>query len=211
MFADIGEEFRGAPLGDERRSARLERIGQRLALDPSKGFPEAMASEGQLEALYRFVNNDDVSFGRILDPHGRMTARRCAEHDDVLVLHDTTSMEFVGARRGLGRLETSARSGFFLHASLAVTPAREPLGVLAAETWVRKRAATGRRNRRHLRKDPKRESLRWARGIVAAESTLGVAGRQSTSWIGRATITTYSRSSKRSLSGWNQREEVIDD
>jgi hypothetical protein len=77
MFADIGSEFRGALLGDERRSARLERIGVRLALDPSKGFPEAMASEGQLEAFYRFVNNDEVSFPRILGPHSKMTARRC--------------------------------------------------------------------------------------------------------------------------------------
>jgi hypothetical protein len=44
--------------GDERRSARLERIGETLARDPSRSFPEAMASEGQLEALYRFLNND---------------------------------------------------------------------------------------------------------------------------------------------------------
>src|ERR1700722_13008547 len=173
MFADIGSEFRGALLGDERRSARLERIGVRLALDPSKGFPEAMASEGQLEAFYRFVNNDEVSFPRILDPHSKMTARRCTEHDDVLVLHDTTSMEFSGERHGLGRLQTSARTGFFLHVGLAVTAGRQPLGVLAAETWARRQPARGRRNRRHLRKDPKRESLRWARGVVAAEEAIG--------------------------------------
>jgi hypothetical protein len=49
MLVDIWSEFRRALLGDQRRSARLERIGTRLALDPTKTCPEAMASEGQLE------------------------------------------------------------------------------------------------------------------------------------------------------------------
>ena len=66
MISDIGREFRGAPLGDERRSSRLERIVEKVPLDPARSFPEAMASEGQLEALYRFLNNDDVTFGQIL-------------------------------------------------------------------------------------------------------------------------------------------------
>src|SRR5215831_1754036 len=122
-------EFRDASLGDKRRSVRLERIGNALALDPGRSFPDAMASEGRLEALYRFLNCDDVTFTGILGPHSRRTALRCSEHDDVLVLHDTTSMEFSGARQGLGRLQTSARRGFFLHTSLAVIRSRVPLGV----------------------------------------------------------------------------------
>lgn len=172
MFQDIAGEFRDAPLGDQRRSARLERIGEQLALDPTRSFPEAMASEGQLEALYRFLNNDEVSFGGILEAHARRTAHRCTTHRDVLVLHDTTSMEFSGEREGLGRLQTSARNGFFLHASLAVTRAREPLGVLAAETWARPDRPKGWRNKRDTRKDPNRESLRWTRGVLAAEAML---------------------------------------
>jgi len=159
-------------LGDLRRSARLERIGARLALDPSRSFPEAMASEGQLEAFYRFLNSDDVTFSRILGPHAMMTAERCNDRGDVLILHDTTSLEFAGVREGMGRLQTSARKGFFLHASLAVTTSREPLGILAAETWAREGAPRKSRNQRHRRHDPKRESLRWARNVVAAEQTL---------------------------------------
>ncbi len=56
MFEHIGEEFRGAALGDARLSARLERIGEVLSRDPGSSFPQAMGSEGQLEALYRFLN-----------------------------------------------------------------------------------------------------------------------------------------------------------
>ena len=55
----IAADFRGADLGDRRRSERLERIGVQLARDPGLSFPEAMGSEGQLEALYRFLNNEE--------------------------------------------------------------------------------------------------------------------------------------------------------
>src|SRR5262249_2527085 len=106
MFVEIAREFRSAPLGDRRRSARLERIGERRGGGPSRSFPEAMASEGQLEARYRFLTNDAVSFARILRPPAVMTAERCTDHGEVLVLHDTTSLEFTGARQGLGRLQT---------------------------------------------------------------------------------------------------------
>jgi len=94
VISDISGEFRGARLGDERRSARLERIGEKLALDPSRSFPEAMASEGQLEALYRFLNNDEVTFGQILQPHIAMSAARCNQREEVLVRHD-----FIGVRQ----------------------------------------------------------------------------------------------------------------
>ena len=38
-------EFRDAPIGDSRRSARLERIGVDLARDPALSFPAAMETE----------------------------------------------------------------------------------------------------------------------------------------------------------------------
>ena len=178
MFEHIGEEFRGAALGDARRSVRLERIGEALARDPAGSFPEAMGSEGQLEALYRFLNNDAVTIQSVLDPHARMTSSRCRTLKEVLVLHDTTSFEFSGAREGLGRLHTSsARQGFFFHASFAVSLARDPLGVVAAETWARRAPIRGRANKRTLRGDPTRESLRWTRGVVAAEKAVSRPGR----------------------------------
>lgn len=167
----IDAEFRGAELGDRRRSERLERIGVQLARDPGLSFPEAMGSEGQLEALYRFLNNDQVSFDAVHAPHLEATRARCAAREQVLVLHDTTAMKFSGEREGLGRTQTVAQ-GFFLHASLVVTPDRMPIGVLGAETWVRRGPVKGRRNRRDTRRDPTRESLRWWRAVEACEERL---------------------------------------
>ena len=142
-----------------------------LAREPSLSFPEAMGSEGQLEALYRFLNNDGVDFTGIHGVHAARTAERCREGGQVLVLHDTTALEFGGQREGMGRLHTSA-TGFFFHASLAVAPNRSPLGVLGAEPWVRPRRKNRRRNKRHVRKDPGRESQRWWRGVLRSEELL---------------------------------------
>ena len=130
---DFSGEYPRAALGDKRRSDRLERIGGLPARDPGLSFPEAMASEGQLEALYRFLNNDSVTFDRVIRPHARNTVERCRVLKQVLILHDTTPLQFEGKREGLGRLHTTAQ-GFFLHASLAVTVDRAPLGVIGAET-----------------------------------------------------------------------------
>jgi hypothetical protein len=170
---DIGAEYRGAVLGDKRRSKRLERIALELARNPGLSFPEAMESEGQLEGLYRFLNNDEVTFEAVHAPHAEQTRLRCQAHDQVLVLHDTTVLKFNGDREGLGRIhDAGAARGFRLHASLAVTPDRVPLGVLGGETWARTTAPRRDMNRRHMRADPQRESLRWGRAVRACEQLL---------------------------------------
>jgi hypothetical protein len=79
----IGSKFRGAALGDSRRNKRLERIALDLARNPGLSFPEAMGSEGQLEGLYRFLNNDEVTFETVHAPHasrrgcGALCTSRC--------------------------------------------------------------------------------------------------------------------------------------
>ena len=175
---NIALEFRGAVLGDKRRSERLERIGLELARNPGLGFPEAMGSEGQLEGLYRFLNNDEVRFAAVHEPHAQQTRARCHSHDHVLVLHDTTVLKFNGQREGLGRLfQAGGAEGFFLHASLAVTPTRMPLGIIGAETWARVAPTRKDLNRRTMRRDPNRESLRWGRAVLACEERLALPTR----------------------------------
>ena len=171
---DIGAEYRGAVLGDRRRTERLERIALDLARNPGLSFPEAMGTEGQLEGLYRFLNNDEVTFEAVHAPHAEQTRLRCQAHERVLVLHDTTVLKFNGDREGLGRIhQAGGARGFLLHASLAVTSTRTPLGVLRAETWARTGPTRRDRNQRHVRADPQRESLRWGRAVRACEELLG--------------------------------------
>ena len=167
----MGRSTAGHCSGDRRRTKRLERIACELARNPGVSFPEAMGTEGQLEGVYRFLNNDAVTFDAVHARHAEQTRVRCQAHDRILVLHDTTILTFNGDRQGLGRIHgPGAARGFRVHASLVVTPARVPLGVLHAETWARTGPTCSDLNRRHIRANPKRESLRWGRAVRASPS-----------------------------------------
>jgi hypothetical protein len=108
---EIALEYRGASLGDMRRSKRLERIGLELARNPDLSFPEAMGTEGQLEALYRFLNNDGVTFEALHASHAEQTRLRCQAQDRVLVpvwsavpvRLEGTQVRVVGRSSALGR------------------------------------------------------------------------------------------------------------
>ncbi len=176
----VATEFEGAELGDRRLNARLERIARAADANPRDTFPDMMGSGAELEGFYRFVRNEKVSFDEVLQPHVSATVRRVAEHGEVIVIHDTTEFRFLGDKRqGLGRVGIAGQ-GFMGHFSLAVVPGeeREPLGVLAVEPWTRrgdsvsKREKDGRITGKEARTAPERESLRWARGISAAEDVV---------------------------------------
>ena len=87
------EEFAGAQLGDERRTKRLIKVATAVERDPGISFPKAMRSEAELEAFYRFINNDGFSATQILEPHREAMWERAKEVGDVLVIHDTTHVE----------------------------------------------------------------------------------------------------------------------
>ncbi len=118
----VATEFEGAELGDRRLNARLERIARAADANPRDAFPDMMGSEAELEGFSRFVRNEKVSFDEVLRPHVSATVRRVAEHDEVIVIHDTTEFRFLGDKRqGLGRVGMAGQ-GFMGHFSLAVVP-----------------------------------------------------------------------------------------
>jgi transposase-like protein/DDE family transposase len=171
----LSSEVVEADLGDVRLTQRLALLVDSLADRASESFPNAL-DDAELEGAYRFFGNARVTPDAILSPHYRQTARRASEHDDVLVIHDTTQFEFGGTvkRKGLGRLIRPGQ-GFFGHFALAMSADgdREPMGLLNLETVFRldKVSSKPRKER------PNRgESERWLRSIEGAEATLdGVA------------------------------------
>jgi hypothetical protein len=172
----ISAELSEADLGDERLNRRLGLLADQLAERPGESFPKAL-DDSQLEAAYRFFGNDRVSPEAILAPHFRQSARRAAERERVLVVHDTTQFEFSGnsKREGLGRLIKPAAQGFFGHFSLALSAdgARVPLGLLALETVFRLDKSIGHKNWTPAKN--RGERARWLNCIDDAETLL--AGR----------------------------------
>ncbi len=138
-------DFRFSRLNDDRLFDRLQIIASDLASDPGLSFPKAMAP-GNLLGYYRFVGNETVEFEDVICGHVEESIRRCGEEDEVLILHDTSSME-------------CSSVSFQAHVSLAVGRNRKPLGVL--NTLLNRRGASEK-------KDPEapNELLRWREAIA---------------------------------------------
>lgn len=171
----VAAEFNGVEL-ERRLRKRLTAVVLAATKGPEKSFPKMMDNHAATDALYRFLSNDVVYSDRLLAPHRRQTVERIAQCEgDVLVLHDTTSIEPTGdgERDGMGSLGGKKSKGFFLHASLAVArETRRPLGALRAHIWTRgsSRAPDKEKKKRRGNEtvhDMTSEGMRWQDSIEA--------------------------------------------
>lgn len=171
---DLCREYEGASLGDQRRAGRLSQLASALVAEPSASLPQSASSDAELEACYRFLNNEQVSVEALMAPHQRQTVQRASAHAQVWVLHDTTCFRMCDedTRAGLGPLvNKQGRRGFYAHVSMVMAPTevRDPLGVMATYTYVR---AESKVNGQRKRNQVSPESHHWAQGVDEAEAAL---------------------------------------
>lgn len=153
------EEFATIDLGDRRLDRRAMGIAERLARQPMASIPGACEDWSQTQATYRFLAHEAVGWEDLLAPHWACTQTRMAAHPVVLCIQDTTELDFNGqAIAGLGRLSYEAQRGMYLHPTYAVTPDREPLGVIDAWMWSRAEKGSAAAAREPV------ESTRWSQG-----------------------------------------------
>jgi hypothetical protein len=162
------EELASIDLGDARRDRRAIRLIERLAEQPTASIPGACNGWAETQAAYRLLASDAYDWLDILEPHRVCTQTRMAAHPVVLCLQDTTELDFNGQTiQGLGPLSYEAQRGMYLHPTYAVTPEREPLGVLDAWMWAREpKDADGYR-------PGGPESLRWQEGYERVADLAG--------------------------------------
>jgi hypothetical protein len=192
----VASSFETLELGDPRRLGRFFGTLRKMARNPSVSFPDAMGSDADLQGGYRLVNNQRVAFGPLMAAHAHATGERARGFGRVICIHDTTTCESAHASPDeVGYLNTG-KPGFLFHYALVVAPQqKEPLGVVHGEPLFRdkpprKRKAGGRRKLpgHETAKKANRESLRWGRGIEAAQAMLNgaevihVADRESDSY-----------------------------
>ena len=176
MRQSLVDEMAGGELGDHRLNERRDRMIAVLEQHPDTSFPEVCADDAEVEALYRFLRNPRLSWQRLIEPHFAATHARCVAVNEVLVIHDTTDMVFLGerARTGLAPLG-KGRQGFWLHAALAVSAdgLRAPLGLVSLLPYIRKTQPHGTRKDDHARfQDPDKESRYWGDGVAAVRRRL---------------------------------------
>lgn len=84
-------------------------------------------------------------------------------------MQDTTEVNWTTLRtaQGLGPLGNTACQGLFVPSTLAITPDRVPLGLVAQQVWARDPNALGKRARRTQWPIPQKESQQWLHSLDA--------------------------------------------
>ncbi len=141
----VKQEFGTVNLGDKRLRDRLMKIIEDRSTHPNTSYLEACEGDrGALKGFYAFVDNSraTVSPEAILSAHRDRTIGRMMSHNLVLVVQDTTDLNFASRSHteGLGPIgtnQTGAKSqGLKLHTSLSLTEEGLPLGVLKSVAYA---------------------------------------------------------------------------
>lgn len=167
--SDWAEDELGAvALGDGRLTTRLVALARSLARAPETSLPQALPKWSELKAAYRFFDNAKAVPDHILSGHVEATRSRLRTVPIVLAVQDTTYLnwEHHPATQGLGRLSDAGR-GIICHSTLAVTPERLPLGLLAQRNWVRDDETFGTLPSHKKRQIEDKESVKWLSSVEA--------------------------------------------
>jgi hypothetical protein len=161
--------FGSVQLHDLRRTKRAVKAATNLAKNPLGSLPVQMHTWKATKALYRLLNEPDVTFAALLQPHVHQTRAQATAAPVSLLVQDTTDIDLSHRRQisGVGQIGNERGRGFFVQTVLAVRPAPgEILGCIAQEPFVRIPAPEGE-GRYHRRKREKRETDIWMRQVQA--------------------------------------------
>lgn len=161
------EEFVRAELGDPRRTKRQINIAIARALKPRVSLPRCFEERAKLEGMYDFCDNEHVKREEIMESHRKATTDRMKKGSIVLAVQDTTYVDYTHHQQteGQGLLADDKHQGMLLHTTLAVTPEREPLGMIEQQIIYRARADYGKSEERKKRPIEEKGSYKWLESL----------------------------------------------
>ena len=158
--------FGQVKLGDPRRTRRAVAIAYAMATEPGAPLPKQMHDGAALEASYRFFDSAHISYEELIRPHVEMTRQDCREQKTVLMIQDTTEVDYQHHPKttGLGPVGTGSHQGFLLQTVMAVLPStRSVLGIAHQEPFLHKPVPKGETKHQRLKRE--RESQAWERSV----------------------------------------------
>jgi hypothetical protein len=157
-------------LPDARLNQRLAQILDTYVSRPAVSIPRACEDWAATKATYRFLGNPRVTDDLLLDGICRTTALSCLDLPVVLLVQDTTSLNFTTSCPvvELGPIDSHGLArGLHVHSCLAFTESGEMLGLLGMQRWVRPKEGEA--------KPDQKESYKWIAGLDGARAALGAA------------------------------------
>ena len=160
----IENELKGIEFGDKRLNKRALHLLENASKQPQASLNRMFHTRKEIQGCYRFFSNDLVDETKMIEPHLKMTAERASQNPVVLCLSDTTSLNFTTRKtlKDSGYISSNNAQGFFLHASIAITPDRLHLGLISQKFWAREKLKKSRSSReRETMLFSEKESYRW--------------------------------------------------
>lgn len=175
---NLSDELAGCDFGDARLNRRSCAIADVLAQKPNVSVPAAFQSRAEIEACYRFFDNERVTPEKILQPHFEATYKRIELADFVLLVQDTSDIDLTRPAQqveGAGPMDGESRRGAFFHPMVAFNAEGVALGLVGQKSWTRaaiSRDSPAEKSKRR-RKTPieEKESYRWLEGLEFARRT----------------------------------------
>jgi hypothetical protein len=159
------ETFGPSKLKDIRRTGRAVQVASSMAKNPSASLPNQMQTWKETIALYRLLDEDDVTFEALMQPHWQQTRDQIEARPAVLLVQDTTEVDLSQHPKtsGVGQIGNERGRGLYLQTVLALAPdTGEVLGCAMQEPFVRIPAPAGEtRSKRRQRSE--RETDVWMR------------------------------------------------
>jgi hypothetical protein len=175
----IKDELQTADFGDKRLNKRFATVLDHMSSKPNESIPAACGGWADINAAYRFFDNDKVTPAKVLAPHRAAMIERCAPHEVVLVAQDTSELELTRAQEKVGGpLGDEEHWGIHVHPSLVMTPEQIPLGILHVHMWTRDLADFHKRLKARTKPIQDKESFRWLDGYYQACALRRELGRQ---------------------------------
>lgn len=175
-IAELARELSGGDFGDLRLNKRAAAMAELLGQHPNVSIPAAFKSRADIEATYRFFNNDSVTPERIIQPHIEATYQRVGAVDFALLVQDTTELDLTRPKeqvKGAGPMDSESRRGAFFHPMLAFDSAGVPLGYAGQKSWTRveldRSSKPEKAAKRRKTAIEDKESYRWLEGLSWAE------------------------------------------
>ncbi len=161
------QTFGNVQLHDLRRTRRAVKAASNLAENPLGSLPVQMHTWKETKALYRLLDEPDVTFAALIQPHLQQTREQANSSPVMLLVQDTTDIDLSHRHKisGVGQIGNERGRGFFVQTVLAVRPtSREVLGCIAQEPFVRIPAPQGEQRHQRLKRE-ERETDVWMRQV----------------------------------------------
>jgi hypothetical protein len=163
MTDSIANEFDTLQLGDKRLDKRCKLIAERFAANPQASINAASQGWNETHAAYEFFDNDFVDEADILAAHKDATMRRIEQQDVVLLVQDTTELDFTKhPTEDSGVLNEGYRFGLYDHSQIAFTESGLCLGVMDVKLFSHTPETLGQsKDQRKQLPIEEKESFRW--------------------------------------------------